>query len=109
MTARAESQKAIIKTYKAPHHCRGPLETCMSRIVNAEKKKNLCARLARIEGQVRGLQKLIEADADCEKIAQQMAAARKALDKSFFSMVGCMIEQGDQSPERVAEMLTKFA
>ena len=38
----------------------------MSRIVDAEKKKNLCARLARIEGQVRGLQKLIEADADCE-------------------------------------------
>ena len=72
----------------------------MSRIVNAEKKKNLCARLARIEGQLRGLQKLIEADADCEKIAQQMAAARKALDKSFFSMVGCMIEQGDQSPHR---------
>jgi hypothetical protein len=24
-------------------------------------------------------------------------------------MVGCMIEQGDQSPEHVAEMLTKFA
>jgi hypothetical protein len=38
-----------------------------------------------------------------------MAAARKALDKSLFSMVGCMIEQGDQSPEHVAEMLTKFA
>jgi DNA-binding FrmR family transcriptional regulator len=73
------------------------------------KEKKLCARLARIEGQVHGLQKLIEADADCEKIAQQMAAARKALDKSFFSMVGCMIEQGDQSPEKVAEMLTKFA
>ena len=83
--------------------------TCMGRIVIAEKKKNLCARLARIEGQLRGLQKLIEADADCEKIAQQMAAASKALDKSFFSMVGCMIEQGDQSPEHVAEMLTKFA
>ena len=67
------------------------------------------ARLARIEGQLRGLQKLIQDDADCEKIAQQMAAARKALDKSFFSMVGCMIEQGDQSADHVAEMLTKFA
>jgi len=83
--------------------------TIMSRIVDAAKKKALCARLARIEGQVRGLQKLIDSDADCEKIAQQMAAARKALDKSFFSMVGCMIEQGDQSPEHVSEMLTKFA
>jgi DNA-binding FrmR family transcriptional regulator len=84
-------------------------ESTMSRIIDAEKKRALCARLARIEGQVRGLQKLIDSDADCEKIAQQMAAARKALDKSFFSMVGCMIEQGDQSAEHVAEMLTKFA
>jgi hypothetical protein len=38
-----------------------------------------------------------------------MAASRKALDKAFFAMVGCMIEQGDQSPEHVADMLTKFA
>jgi DNA-binding FrmR family transcriptional regulator len=81
----------------------------MSKITDAEKKKALCARLARIEGQLRGLQKLIDSDADCEKVAQQMAAARKALDKSFFSMVGCMIEQGDQSAERVAQILTKFA
>ena len=49
----------------------------MSRIVDADKKRALCARLARIEGQLRGLQKLIDGDADCEKIAQQMAAARK--------------------------------
>ena len=58
----------------------------MSRLVDIDKKKALCARLARVEGQLRGLQKLIDEDADCEKIAQQMAAARKALDKSFFSL-----------------------
>jgi DNA-binding FrmR family transcriptional regulator len=102
-------EKDIISNIRPDPLAGAILETSMSRIVNAEKKKNLCARLARIEGQLRGLQKLIEADADCEKIAQQMAAARKALDKSFFSMVGCMIEQGDQSPEHVAAMLTKFA
>ena len=66
-------------------------------------------KLPSFDDRVRGLQRLIEEDADCEKIAQQMAAARKALDKSFFSMVGCMIEQGDQSADHVAEMLTKFA
>ena len=48
----------------------------MSRIVNAEKKKNLCARLARIEGQLRGLQKLIEADADVTLRNQQDLSAR---------------------------------
>ena len=81
----------------------------MSRIADPEKKRALCARLARIEGQLRGLQKLIDSDADCEKVAQQMAASRKALDTAFFTRVACMIEQGDQSAEHVAEMLTKFA
>ncbi|MFN5179059.1 metal-sensitive transcriptional regulator [Limnohabitans sp.] len=81
----------------------------MSQILDREKKKLLCARLSRIEGQVRGLQRLIDEGADCEKVAQQMAAARKALDKAFFAMVGCMIEQGDASADHVADMLTRFA
>ncbi|MCJ0764850.1 metal-sensing transcriptional repressor [Variovorax terrae] len=81
----------------------------MSRLADPGKKKALRDRLARVEGQLRGLQRLVEGDADCEKIAQQLAAARKALDKSFFSMVGCMIEQGDLPPDHVARMLAKFA
>lgn len=81
----------------------------MSRLVNPQKKHALCVRLARVEGQLRGVQRLIHTEADCEKIAQQLAAARKALDKSFFSMVGCMIEQGDVPADHVAKMLAKFA
>jgi len=55
----------------------------MSRLADPEKKKALCARLARIEGQLRGLQKLIETDADCEKVAQQMAAAPRRWTSRF--------------------------
>ena len=66
-------------------------------------------RLKRVEGQLRGIQKLIENDADGEKVAQQMAAARKALDKTFFAMVGCVIAQGDVPPDDVADMLSRFA
>ena len=80
----------------------------MSQLKDASKKKDLVHRLSRIEGQLRGVQRLIDEEADCEKIAQQLAAARKALDKSFFSMVGCMIEQGDLSIEHVTQMLVKF-
>ena len=65
----------------------------MSQLKDAVKKKALLDRLSRVEGQLRGV---------------QLAAARKALDKSFFSMVGCMIEQGDQSVEHVTQMLVKF-
>ncbi|MBC7599534.1 MAG: metal-sensing transcriptional repressor [Polaromonas sp.] len=81
----------------------------MSHLLDPGKKKALCARLARAEGQLRGVQRLIDSDADCEKIAGQLSAARKALDKSFFTMVGCMIEQDDLSGEQVAAMLAKFA
>ena len=49
-------------------------------------------RLARVEGQIRGVQRLITEDADCEKVAQQMTAARKALEKAYHEMVGCLIE-----------------
>jgi DNA-binding FrmR family transcriptional regulator len=81
----------------------------MSRLDDAQKKKALCDRLARVEGQLRGIQRLIDGEADCEKIAQQLAAARKALDRSFFTMVGCLIEQGDLPPDHVARMLARFA
>ncbi len=81
----------------------------MSSHIPPEKKKAIRSRLARVEGQLRGVQKLIDGDADCEKIAQQLSAARKALDKSFFAMVACMIEQGDMPADHVAAMLSKFA
>ncbi len=61
--------------------------------VRAEDKEALALRLRRIEGQLRGIQKMLERDEDCEKVAQQMCAARKALDRAFYQMMACMIEQ----------------
>jgi CsoR family transcriptional regulator, copper-sensing transcriptional repressor len=81
----------------------------MTKLIDSAKKKTMCARLARVEGQLRGVQRQINEEADCEKIAQQLSAARKALDKAFFTMVACMIEQGDLPSDHVAEMLAKFA
>ena len=81
----------------------------MAQINNNDKRKELQNRLARIEGQIRGVNKLLENNAECADIAQQMTAARKALDKAFFAMVGCMIEQGDVAPEKISEMLIKLA
>lgn len=97
----------------------------MSTLRDNDKKNALIMRLRRVEGQLRGVQKLIDAEADCEKIAQQLAASRKALDKTFFAMVGCIIEQEDvtaqgkpakaaKAPSRsrgeyVSAMLSRFA
>lgn len=64
------------------------------RMHEAEAKRAMLARLARIEGQVRALQRMIERDEECEAIAQQLSAARKALDRAFYEMVACIIRHG---------------
>jgi len=57
-----------------------------------ESRDSMLKRLARVEGQIRGVQRLIKEDTDCEKVAQQMTAARRALEKAYHEMVGCLIE-----------------
>jgi DNA-binding FrmR family transcriptional regulator len=61
---------------------------------------------------------MIESGEDCEPIAQQLAASRKALDKAFFELLACAIEHPQFSPDprenrkrihRMARTLAKFA
>ncbi|MBD3892332.1 metal-sensing transcriptional repressor [Hydrogenophaga sp.] len=81
----------------------------MTTVHDPKRKRALVLRLKRVEGQLRGVQNLIETGADCEKVAQQLTAARKALDKSFYAMVGCIIAQGDLPPDDIADMLARFS
>lgn len=81
----------------------------MNVVTGEAEKKALCARLARVEGQLRGLQKLIQADTEAEKVSQQMTAARKALDKAFFALVAAMIAEGKVANEDIASILIRFA
>jgi DNA-binding FrmR family transcriptional regulator len=82
---------------------------------NDQQKSEMLKRLARVEGQVRGVQKLIDQDEDCEKIIQQMTAARKALDKAFHEMLACVIEanmcaeSGPSVQDRMAQVRTLMA
>ena len=81
-----------------------------------EMKKAMDARLARVEGQVRAVRRMIGEDEPCGDIAQQLAAARKALDRAFYEMVSCMIRQEPAAgtktrgahAEEVAELLARF-
>jgi DNA-binding FrmR family transcriptional regulator len=49
-----------------------------------DEKADVINRLKRVEGQIRGLQRLIEEGKDCTEVVHQLAAARKALDKVGF-------------------------
>lgn len=81
-----------------------------------EAKKAMDARLARVEGQVRAVRRMMESDEACESIAQQLAAARKALDRAFYEMVSCMIRHEpaasalarSERAGKVAELLARF-
>ncbi|HET7658088.1 MAG TPA: metal-sensing transcriptional repressor [Bacillales bacterium] len=51
------------------------------------EKQKLTNRLKRIEGQVRGLQKMIEEDRYCVDVLVQMSAINAALKKVGFSLM----------------------
>ena len=48
-------------------------------IQNIETKEKLIQRLRRIEGQVRGVQNMLEEERDCREIMQQLAAIHSAV------------------------------
>lgn len=50
----------------------------------ADTASDLIQRLKRIEGQMRGLQRMIEEQKDCADVIHQVTAARRALDKVGF-------------------------
>ncbi|WP_020654413.1 metal-sensitive transcriptional regulator [Massilia niastensis] len=98
------------------------LKVVEGKALNAQQKKDLLNRLARIEGQLRGVQKLIalaDTPSDCDAVAQQMAAARKALDRSFVQLLTSAIltqtgdaadlEEAQARAAHLAAMLDRFA
>lgn len=63
-------------------------------VLNDEKSRtDLLHRLKRAEGQLRGIQRMLEEGDDCLAIAGQMSAVRKALDSAYVRMTVCFIEQ----------------
>lgn len=76
-------------------------------------KQDLLARLRRIEGQVRGLQRMIDEDADCESMVTQITAVRAALDKVGFivlshRMAECLMKKKDKGREEALEEAMKL-
>jgi DNA-binding FrmR family transcriptional regulator len=99
-----------------------PIAIVEGTALSVPQKKDLLHRLARIEGQLRGVQKLIalaDKPADCDAVAQQMAAARKALDRSFVQLLTASIitqtanatdlADAQGTAGTLAAMLDKFA
>lgn len=69
----------------------------MARLSDEAARTDLLNRLKRAEGQLRGVQRMIEAGDPCLDIAGQMAAVRKALDAAYVRMTVCFMQQELQS------------
>jgi DNA-binding FrmR family transcriptional regulator len=79
-----------------------------------EEHEALMARLRRVEGQIRGLQRLLEEGAPCETVAHQLFAAKSALEKVgvrllVTNMRRCLAREvaGDATARRALDRLTE--
>jgi DNA-binding FrmR family transcriptional regulator len=74
--------------------------------VDSEQQTNpdvqtLIARLKRVEGQIRGIQRMLEEDRVCEDIVTQVMAARTALDQVSVHILDQHVQRcmcGDAEP-----------
>lgn len=78
------------------------------KITDTDTKHTIVGRLKRIEGQVRGIETMIETERDCREIMQQFTAIRSAVQSASLAFlqeyaVHCMTQMDDRDQtERIA-------
>lgn len=76
-----------------------------------EDKEKLLKRLARVEGQVRGVSKMVEEERYCIDVLTQIGAIQAALDKVALGLLDehtrhCVVEaDGAERVEKVDELM----
>ena len=73
-----------------------------------QNKDDVLARLRRVEGQVRGLQHMVEKDEYCIDILTQVTAASNALKKVAVGLLDdhirhCVVERTEEGKDMVRE------
>ena len=74
--------------------------------LDATTRDDLLKRLRRVEGQVRGIQQMIDDARDCREIVTQVSAATKALEQTGFLIVAaglryCIADPGAADAEGI--------
>lgn len=74
-------------------------------------KKDILNRLKRAEGQLRGIQKMINEEQECIDIVTQLTAVRSSINRTIGIVIGNkinqVIEEPVQDPELQEEKLAK--
>jgi CsoR family transcriptional regulator, copper-sensing transcriptional repressor len=81
-------------------------------LADSDMRENVINRLKRIEGQVRGIQRLIDEGANCKKVASQVKAAHTALGAVGKLILACYLAESltadPDSGKEAIDMLVKF-
>mgnify|MGYP001773525125 CR=1 FL=1 len=92
------------------------------KIIKNEDKKELIERLKKIEGQIRGIIKMIENEEECQYILHQIAAVKNAINKTFSNIISkavsnncCINTKSDlelnetqQKIKYISELISKY-
>ena len=86
------------------------------KLTDTSIKSDLLSRVRRIEGQARGVSRMIEEDRDCSEILQQLAAVRSAAHQAAVALVRayaseCLASNGSSAEvaEALATALSRLA
>src|SRR5699024_1002855 len=84
-----------------------------------EEKQSVINRLKRVEGQVRGIQRMVEEDRYCVDVLVQISAINAALKKVGFSITGRHMKhcinhainngEGESAIEELLEVMKQFS
>lgn len=78
-----------------------------------QRKDDYRARLRRIEGQVRGIARMVESDTYCIDVLTQITAVKRALEKVAVGLLddhlrGCVVDAArDDDPRRADEIVAE--
>lgn len=80
------------------------------KVPNTAVKKELQTRLNRIEGQVRGVQKMLDEDRECQEIVQQLTAVRAAVHNARLQFMrtyarDCLLQGPELSEAERVELV----
>jgi len=86
--------------------------------METEIRRKIISRLRRIEGQVRGVQRMVEEEADCGEILNQIAAIKSAVHHAGVLMfenhaqecIARSLQKGDQeqSFDEIVRVMGRF-
>jgi DNA-binding FrmR family transcriptional regulator len=81
-------------------------------VEDEEERRRLLNRLKRLEGQIRGLQTMIESGQECDAVLTQVMAAKSALNQVGLHIIGhamkrCLVDDEAETRDEVIDEAIK--